>query len=391
MKNNNIDLYINKKLKEISDNNQFRQVFDVHRKPRSKVIINNKSVISFSCNDYLSLSFNKRVINASKAATDKFGVGAGASRLITGNTLLYARLERKIKNLKKTPACCVFGSGFLANIGVISSLMSKKDLILIDELSHASTFMGAKLSKSRVLKFKHNDVNDLEKKLIKFRNNYDKCMILTEGVFSMNGDISPQDKISDIKNRHAAYFMLDDAHGLGVVGDGSGSNSLFKKNKPDIDIYLGTLSKAIGAYGGFICGKKNLINFIINRCRSQIYTTGLPPSVLASCIQSFNIIKKNKNLIKKPLESAIYFCKIIGLDSPQSPIVPIIVGEERKAIELSKFLLDYGYLVGAIRPPTVPMKTSRLRIAFNASHTKKQVQELAKLILLKLNKYGNEK
>ena len=383
MQSNKINSYVNKKLKEISRNNQLRKIHDVQRKPKNQITINGKNAISFSCNDYLGLSLNRSVIKASEVATKKFGVGAGASRLVTGNNYLYSLLETKIKKLKKTSACCVFGSGFLANIGVISSLMNKKDLVLIDELSHASTFLGAKLSGSHVIQFKHNNVEDLEKRLYKFRNKYDKCLILTEGVFSMDGDISPQDDISDLKNKYSASFMLDDAHGLGVIGDGTGSNSLFKK-KPDIDIYLGTLSKAVGSYGGFICGKKNLIDFIINRCRSQIYTTGLPPSVLAASIKSLEIIQNNKRLIKKPLENAIFFSKILGLKTPVSPIVPIILGDENRALNLSKYLKRYGYIVGAIRPPTVPKGTSRLRVAFNSSHTKLQIKNLANLIKNKL-------
>ena len=386
MQSNKINSFINKKLKEISRNNQLRKINDVHRKPKNNITINGKNVISFSCNDYLGLSLNKSVINAAKAATNQFGVGAGASRLITGNNYLYSLLENKIKKLKKTSACCVFGSGFLANIGVISSLMNKKDLILVDELSHASTFLGAKLSGSRVLQFKHNNIEYLEKQLYKFRKKYDKCLILSEGVFSMDGDLSPQDEISKIKKKYSASFMLDDAHGLGVIGDGTGSNSIFKK-KPDIDIYLGTLSKAVGTYGGFICGKKNLIEFIINRCRSQIYTTGLPPSVLAASIKSLEIIKKNKSLIKKPLENAIFFSDIIGLKKPVSPIVPIVLGDENKTLNLSKYLNEHGYIVGAIRPPTVPKGTSRLRIAFNSSHKKIQIKNLASLIKFKLNTY----
>ena len=387
MQSNKINSYINKKLKEISRNNQLRKIHDVQRKPKNHITINGKNAISFSCNDYLGLSLNRSVIKASEVAIKKYGVGAGASRLVTGNNYLYSLLETKIKKLKKTSACCVFGSGFLANIGVISSLMDKRDLVLIDELSHASTFLVAKLSGSHVIQFQHNNAEDLEKRLYKFRNKYDKCLILTEGVFSMDGDISPQDDISDLKNKYSASFMLDDAHGLGVIGDGTGSNSLFKK-KPDIDIYLGTLSKAVGSYGGFICGKKNLIDFIINRCRSQIYTTGLPPSVLAASIKSLEIIKSNKRLIKKPLENAIFFSKIVGLETPVSPIVPIILGDENRALNLSRYLKRCGYIVGAIRPPTVPKGTSRLRIAFNSSHTKLQIKNLANLIKNELQVYG---
>ena len=208
MQSNKINSYINKKLKEISRNNQLRKIKDVHRKPKNNISIKGNNVISFSCNDYLSLSLNKSVIDAATSATNKFGVGAGSSRLITGNNYLYSLLETEIKNLKKTPACCVFGSGFLANIGVISALMNQRDLILLDELSHASTFLGAKLSGSRVIKFKHNNVDDLEKQLYKFRNKYDKCLILTEGVFSMDGDISPQDEISVLKKKIFSFFYV---------------------------------------------------------------------------------------------------------------------------------------------------------------------------------------
>ena len=379
MQSNNINIYIDKKLKEISKSNQFRKVLGVRRIVNSNVIINKKKVISFSCNDYLSLSLNKSVINASKQATLKYGVGAGASRLVTGNNELNTKLEKKIIDLKKAPACCIFGSGFLANLGTISVLINNNDLVLIDEFSHASTFLGAKLSKAKIIRFRHNCMTDLERKLIKYRNRYKKCLILTEGVFSMDGDISPQDKISDIKKKYDAQFMLDDAHGLGVLGNGSGSNSIFKK-KPKIDIYIGTLSKAVGAYGGFVCGSKKLIDFIINRCRTQIYTTGLPPGVLAASIKSIDIISKNKNLIKKPLENAKYFCKKIGLKEPLSPIVPLIIGEEKKAVKLSKTLFNKGFMIGAIRPPTVPKNTSRLRIAFNASHTKYQINNLINII-----------
>ena len=387
MQSNNINTFIEKKLKEFSKKNQLRKIFNVRRFKSNVIDIKNKKKISFSCNDYLSLSLNKEVINASLAAIKRYGVGAGASRLITGNNFLYSELEKKIKNLKKVQGCCVFGSGFLANMGVISALVNKNDLILIDELSHASTFLGAKLSGASVIKFNHNSVIDLENKLMQYRKKYLKCLILTEGVFSMDGDISPQDEMSVIKKKFNAYLLVDDAHGLGVLGDGSGSSSIFK-NKTHIDIYIGTLSKAVGAYGGFVCGNKKLINFIINRCRTQIYTTGLPPGVLAACIKSIEIITNDKALIKKPLQNAIYFCSKLGLTKPLSPIVPIIIGEEKKTIKISKILFNKGYLVSAIRPPTVPLNSSRLRIAFNAAHTKKQIKELASLIKKNLNKHN---
>ena len=375
----NYQRFINNKLKEISSKDQFRQL-KISKRSKNSYVINDKvKLLSFACNDYLSLSTDKRLIEAAQKATIKFGTGSGASRLITGNNPLYNKLESNLREIKKTEACIVFGSGFLANLGVISALANKNDLILIDSLSHSSSFMGTKLTKAKVIKYKHNCIIDLEKKLIKYRKKYHKCMILTEGVFSMDGDISPQGEISYLKNKYNALFILDDAHGLGVLGDGTGSNSIFKK-KIKVDVYVGTLSKSVGSYGGFICGKKSLIDFLVNRCRTQIYTTGLPPAVLAASIRGIRIITSSPNLVKKPLENAIYFCNIMGFNKPQSPIVPVIMKEEKNVIEACNLLRKSGFLVGGIRPPTVPQGTARLRLAFNSSHSKLKIKELAKLI-----------
>ena len=230
----NYQRFINNKLKEISSKDQFRQL-KVSKRSKNSYVINDKvKLLSFACNDYLSLSTDKRLIEAAQKATIKFGTGSGASRLITGNNPLYNKLESNLREIKKTEACIVFGSGFLANLGVISALANKNDLILIDSLSHSSSFMGTKLTKAKVIKYKHNCIIDLEKKLIKYRKKYHKCMILTEGVFSMDGDISPQEEISYLKNKYNALFILDDAHGLGVLGDGTGSNTIFK-NKAKFD------------------------------------------------------------------------------------------------------------------------------------------------------------
>ena len=326
----NYHRFIKNKLKEISNKNQLRQLKVSNRIKNSIVINNNKKLLSFACNDYLSLSTDNRLKEAALKATTKYGTGSGASRLITGNNPLYYELENNLSKMKKTEACLVFGSGFLANLGVISALANKNDLILIDSFSHSSSFLGAKMTMAKVIKFKHNCTQDLEKKLIKYRKKFNKCMIVTEGVFSMDGDISPQEEISYLKDKYKALFILDDAHGLGVLGDGTGSNSIFNKNIK-VDIYVGTLSKSLGSYGGFICGKRNLIDFLINRCRTQIYTTGLPPAVLAASIKSIKIILSSPNLIKKPLENAKYFCNILGIKNPQSPIVPVIMKEEKKS------------------------------------------------------------
>ena len=375
----NYQRFIKNKLKEISRKDQLRQLKTSKRNKNCYVINDNVELLSFACNDYLSLSTDRRLIEAAQKATIEYGTGSGASRLITGNNPLYQKLENDLRKMKNTEACIVFGSGFLANLGVISALANQNDLILIDSLSHSSSFMGTKLTKAKVIKYKHNCIIDLEKKLIKYRKKYQKCMILTEGVFSMDGDISPQEEIAYLKNKYNALFILDDAHGFGVLGDGTGSTSIFKKNIK-VDVYVGTLSKSLGSYGGFICGNKSLIEFLVNRCRTQIYTTGLPPAVLAASIRGIKIIKSSPNLIKKPLENAKYFCENIGLNKPQSPIVPVIMREEKKVIDACDLLKKNGFLVGGIRPPTVPHGTARLRLAFNSSHSKVKIKELAQLI-----------
>ena len=375
----NYHRFIKYKLKEISNKNQLRQLIVSRRDKNSIVVNDSKKLISFACNDYLSLSTDSRLKKAAHKATIKYGTGSGASRLITGNNPLYKELEDNLSEMKKTEACIVFGSGFLANLGVISALANKNDLILIDSLSHSSSFLGTKLTKAKVVKYNHNCVSRFRKKLIKYRKKYNKCMILTEGVFSMDGDISPQEEISYLKNKYKALFILDDAHGLGVLGDGTGSNTAFKKNIK-VDVYVGTLSKSVGSYGGFICGKKSLIEFLVNRCRTQIYTTGLPPSVLAASIKGIKIILSSPNLIKKPLENAKYFCNILGLSEPQSPIVPVLMKQEKKVLNACDYLKKKGFLVGAIRPPTVPKGTSRLRLAFNSAHSRVKIKELANII-----------
>ncbi len=375
----NYNKFIKTKLSEISKKNQFRILKVTKRKKNNYVIYNEKKLLSFACNDYLSLSTDKRLVKASAKAGLLYGTGSGASRLITGNNPLNKELEEELSLMKNTEACLVFGSGFLANIGAVSALANKNDLVLIDSLSHSSSFLGAKLTSAKVIKFKHNCMVDLEKKLLNYRKKFKKCIILTEGVFSMDGDIAYQDKISALKDKYNALFILDDAHGLGVIGDGTGSNSIFKK-KSNVDVYIGTLSKAVGSYGGFVCGNKKLIEYLVNRCRTQIYTTGLPPAILAASLKGIKIIRSNFNLVKKPLENATFFCDILKLDKPKSPIVPIILKEEKKVIDACKFLESKGYLVGGIRPPTVPINTSRLRLAFNSSHSKIHIKEISKLI-----------
>ena len=377
--NNKIISIYDKKLLKITNQSQKRHIVTTIRKKDSVVTRNKKKLISFSCNDYLGLSQNKEVIEAGIKAIKKYGVGSGASRLVSGNNLLYEKLEYLLASFKNGEAACVFGSGYLTNTGVIPSLTTNKDLLIFDELSHASTNIGIKLSSSKSMKFNHNDTNHVEELLKKHRKKYISCFILTEGVFSMDGDRGRIKELAYLANKYDASIMLDDAHGFGVLGDGRGSQ--YELNPvPEVLIQMGTLSKAIGSYGGFIVVPKTVVDLLHNKARSLIYTTALPPSILASAIKSLEIIKRNKSLVKKPYDNAKLFCKLADLPEPESSIVTIILKSENKAINASKILEKNGYYISAIRPPTVPINTSRLRLTFSASHKKKDIISLSKLI-----------
>ncbi|MET0293975.1 MAG: aminotransferase class I/II-fold pyridoxal phosphate-dependent enzyme, partial [Phenylobacterium sp.] len=235
-----------------------------------------RRLVSFSCNDYLGLSHHPEVKAAAREAVDTYGAGAGASRLITGDHPLFLQLEDRLAVLKGTEAACVFGSGYLANTGIIPTFVGPSDLILVDELAHACIWAGARLSGAQTVGFRHNDVADLEAKLAARRGGAERALVATDAVFSMDGDLAPLDAISAVCRRHDAWLLADDAHGLGVVGDGSGTAKLF----PDaqVDLQMGTLSKAVGGYGAYLCASRPVIDFIKTRARTVVYSTGLPPA-----------------------------------------------------------------------------------------------------------------
>jgi len=366
-------------IRKIKDTSQLRILNESHRSRDSKVLRNGSRLISFSCNDYLGLTQNKTLINASINAIKKYGTGAGASRLVSGNHPLYTKLENLISNFKLGESTCVFGSGFLTNTGVIPAIATKNDLIVYDELSHASTNLGIKLSKAKNIKFIHNDTNHVENILKKHRSQYRSCFILTEGVFSMDGDTADLKSLAFLAEKYNSAIILDDAHGFGVLGEGRGSQFELTPT-PEILVQIGTLSKAAGSYGGFTVAPKIINKLMHNKARSLIYTTGLPPATVAASIAAIKIIRTNKKLVKMPLENAVTFCKEAQLPMPQSPIVTLILGTEKKTLKASEIIEKEGFYVGAIRPPTVPLNTSRLRFTFCANHKKNEIIKLAKII-----------
>ena len=335
-----------------------------------------RDLVSFSCNDYLGLSHHPEVVAASIEATRRYGAGAGSARLVNGNHPLYAELERKLAQLKGAEDAVVFGSGYLTNVGVIPALVGTPDLIVLDELAHSSLLAGAELSRARVEKFRHNDAVHADNLLAAHRDRHRYCLLITEGVFSMEGDLAPLPQLAALAARHGAWLLSDDAHGLGVLGDGRGS--AFAAAEPvAVPLQMGTLSKAAGSYGGYLCASHAAVELIRNRARSFVYSTALPPGAVAAASCALDIIARDRDLVRRPVARAQLFTQELELAPAASPIVSLPLRTAARALVASERLRAAGFLVAAIRPPTVPAGTSRLRFTFSSEHSEEQVLALA--------------
>jgi len=344
---------------------------------------NGKTLISFCCNDYLNLSYHPQVLKAAQDATARYGVGSGASRLVTGNHPLFRQLEQRLAKLKQAEDCIIFGSGYLANSGIVPTLVGSKDLIFIDELAHACLFSGTQLSGARHFVFRHNDMGHLEDLLKTHRESGGHALILTDGVFSMDGDLAPVEALATLAKAYDAWLMTDDAHGIGVLGEGRGS-SFVKGRKIDVPLQMGTLSKAVGGYGGYLCADQPVIDLMRTRARTVIYSTGLPPATIAAALKALDVIEANPEFAASPLKKANRFTQALGLANAQSPIVPIVMGDADVTLAASALLEREGFLVTAIRPPTVPAGTARLRFTFTAEHRDEDIDRLAALVKEKI-------
>ncbi|HEY7671109.1 MAG TPA: 8-amino-7-oxononanoate synthase [Gammaproteobacteria bacterium] len=379
MSNESLDRFAAQKLESLARRNLRRELAVTDRSGGRLVTSRGGRLISFACNDYLGLSHHPDVVAASQEATARYGVGAGAARLITGNHPLYAELENKLAALKGTEDAVVFGSGYLTNIGVIPALVGPRDLIVLDELSHSCLLSGANLSRAHVVTFKHNDADDAKRILEAERRRHRHCLLITEGVFSMDGDLAPLPKLATLAARYDAWLMSDDAHGLGVVGGGRGAT--FAHDEPvAVPLQMGTLSKAVGGYGGYLCASRTVVELMRNRARSFVYSTGLPPGVVAAASKALEIIATDAALVARPLARARLFTATLERPHAESAIVALVLGPTDRALAVSETLRAAGYLVPAIRPPTVPNGTARLRIAFSALHSEADVTVLAKAV-----------
>jgi 8-amino-7-oxononanoate synthase len=374
-----LDAFASAKLAQLEETALRRSLVDTERPDGPIVIRGGRRLVSFSCNDYLGLSHHPKVKAAAIAAIAAYGTGAGASRLVTGNHPLLAELEARLAKLKRTEAALVFGSGYLANLGIIPVLTGEADLILVDELAHACLFAGARLSPAEHRVFRHNDVEHARTILATERARFRHALLVTDGVFSMDGDLAPVAALAELCAEYDTWLMTDDAHGLGVLAQGRGS-SFVDGGKPDVPLQMGTLSKAIGGYGGYLCASRSVIDLLISRARTLIYSTGLPPANAAAALVALEVIENDPALTEKPLAKARAFTRRLGLPDAQSPIVPLVLGSSEAALAASRRLEDKGYLVIAVRPPTVPAGSERLRFAFCANHTDDDVARLADIV-----------
>ena len=371
---------ISNELKKIKESGLYRELNILEGAQGPHVKIKGRTYISFCSNNYLGLANHPEVVKAVEDAVGKYGWGAGASRLVSGNTELHQALEDEISKFKKKEAAIVFPTGYMANIGTICSLVSSGDLVICDRLNHASIIDGCRLSGATFRVYPHRDIGKLEN-ILKKSTGYPRKLIVTDTVFSMDGDLAPLPDIVRIAHEYSAMVMVDEAHGTGVFGEnGRGGVEHFNLDKK-VNIIMGTLSKAVGSLGGFVTGNSDLISYLRNKARTFMYTTALPPAACAASIAGIKLIQGDHSL-RESLWRNVHYVKErlkslnLNVTSLESPIIPIIIGNAKKAVDVSGFLFESGILIPAIRPPTVPDESSRLRVTIMATHTRADLDKL---------------
>lgn len=369
----------NERLKE---NNLFRTMKSISSAQGSHIILDGKEYVLMASNSYLDLIKHPYMVEKTREALDKYGVGSGGSRLTTGNTLMHDMLEDKIAKFKDTEASIVFNTGYVANLATISAIMREGGVIFSDELNHASIIDGCRLSKARTVVYKHNDMVDLERKILE--NPCDFGMVVSDAVFSMDGDILNLPEFLKICQKYKLLSMVDEAHATGVIGKtGHGIVEHYELNdKPDI--LMGTLSKAVGGEGGYVAGSKTLIEYLRNTARGFIFSTSLSPAIMAANLAGIEIIENEPSRVQNLQENVSYFCNCLkeeGLDiTSETAIIPIIIGDEKIAMDVSAKLLENGFFISAIRYPTVAKGQARLRVALMATHAHEELKQASMLI-----------
>jgi len=372
--------FLQDQIQELKDQGVYRKIPVVETANEAEIIVNGKKVINLSSNNYLGFANHPRLKKAAIEAIEKYGIGAGAVKTIVGNNTLHEQLEADLAKFKREEAVMLFQSGFNCNAGVIQAITGAGDLIVSDELNHASIIDGTRLSKADRAVYKHSDMDDLRKVLSERRANYKQVLIITDGVFSMDGDLAKLPEIVDLAEEFQCLTYVDDAHGSGVLGEnGRGTVDHFHLHGR-IDFTIGTLSKAFGAIGGYVAGRAVMKEWLSHRARPLLFSTNLPPSVVGSLIEAVKMLQESDQYTKALWENGNYFkskMKEAGFDigHSESPITPVFMFDEAKTMVFSKKLFENGVFVSPIIFPTVPKGKARLRVMVSASHSKEQLDE----------------
>ena len=371
--------WVQKEVDNLKAQNLYNNILILESPVDSKIKIDGKTLLNFCSNNYLGLANHPKLIKGAILATKKFGVGPAAVRTIAGTTKLHKELEAKLAKFKRTESVLTFQSGFVANLAVVPALMGENDLIFSDELNHASIIDACKLSKAQVIRYSHSSVADLEEKL-KQSSKESKKLIITDGVFSMDGDIAPLPEIYKVAQSYNVMLMVDDAHGEGVLGsNGRGIVDHFKLHGK-VDIEVGTMSKAFGVVGGFVAGKIELIEFLSQRARPFLFSSAMTIPDVGACIAAVDLLENSDGLVKKLWQNADYLKKgliKIGFNTgnSQTPIIPLMVGDSKKAQDMSKELFKLGLFAKAIVYPTVALGKARIRIMNSAGHSQEDLDK----------------
>jgi 8-amino-7-oxononanoate synthase len=374
---------IEERLAEIKNRGLYRRLRSVSGPQGPRVLLDGKPVLLLCSNNYLGFADHPRVREAAAEAAMRYGAGSGASRLVSGNMTIHRRLEEQLAAFKHAEACLLFGSGYLANAGVVSALAREGDVVFSDELNHASIIDGCRLSKAETFVYDHCDTEHLEWGLRQAEGR--GSLIVTDGVFSMDGDVAPLERIVELGQRYDARVMVDEAHGTGAIGPEGRGSVAAAGLEDEVDIIVGTLGKALGSYGAYVCCDKPMAKYLINTARTLIFSTALPPPSVAAAMAALGLLREQPRRVEKLQRNADVLRDALAAEGlpaggSSTQIVPLVVGDADAAVRASERALERGVFAQAIRPPTVPAGTSRLRLALMASHTKSELREAARVL-----------
>ncbi len=370
---------IDSELLQLKNGSLFRKMTVFDSAQTAVVTVEGKKQHLFSSNSYLDLSSEPRIKEYAGRILNEYGAGSGGSRLTTGTTRIHMELEQAIAAFKNREAALVFNTGYMTNVGILSALTQKGDIIYSDQLNHASIIDGCRLSKADLVVYRHNDMDDLEEKIKAHPEK--RGIIVSDGVFSMDGDIVNLPRLTELAGRYGLLSMIDEAHATGVIGATGRGTEEYYGMEGSVDVLMGTLSKAVGGEGGFVCGSRSLIEYLVNKARSFIFSTALSPVSMAADLEGLRLIMEQPERVQKLQENIRFCCAALnarGIDAAsETAIIPIIIGGEARAMRVMELLKERGYYISAIRYPTVAKGSARLRLALMSSHTREDLEGLA--------------